>query len=91
MAREFLKHLLIVSLKKKRKGKSCHLVLSIWTEAGVVDELLPLTFLISEMEFLACYTYKNSLTFILRKFSAWNVRLHLMSFGSVVGNNSHSG
>lgn len=51
--------------------------------------LLPLAFLISEIEVFVCYTCKNPLTFILRKLSTPNVRLHLMSFSSVVGNNSH--
>lgn len=51
---------------------------------------LPLAFLMSEMAFLVHYTTKNFSIFILR-ISAWSVRLHLTSFDSVVGRNSHGG
>lgn len=47
--------------------------------------------LISDMEFLVCYMYKNFLTFVLRKFSAQGMRLHLVRFSSVAGNDSHGG
>lgn len=47
--------------------------------------------LISEMEFLVHYMYKNFLTFALREFSAQGVRLHLVSSSAVVGSDSHGG